>query len=544
MSAPADVIVSARRGFPMSAFLTVDRLAAAQPDGAPLFSGLTLALGREVVGLVGRNGAGKSTLLAILAGEREAAAGSVTRNAAIAMLRQVQSDDRTVAQALGVAGDLTRLARLEAGEGTPRDAELADWTLEERLAAAFARVHLTTVAPDRPVASLSGGERTRLGLAAMLLGEPEVLLMDEPTNNLDVEGRAAIAELLRDWPGGAIVASHDRELLESVDRIVQLSPVGIVSFGGGWTAFAAARDAMRERAGAELDRATRDARQQALAVQRQAERKTRRDKAGRLSAARGSEPRIVLGAQAERAQNSGGRGARLAERLTEEAGEALETARRQVEVVTPLRIELPPAHLPANRTLLRFADVVLEREGRRLFGPLSFTITGRERVRVGGANGSGKTSLLRLAMGFMEPTSGAVTRAQGALAMLDQHAELLDPSLDLVANLRARHPSLTAREAHEVLARFAFRNRDALRPAATLSGGEALRAGLAMVSGGPVAPQLLILDEPTNHLDIDAVEMLERALADWDGALLLVSHDRRFCDAVGFDREIALGLAP
>jgi ATPase subunit of ABC transporter with duplicated ATPase domains len=106
--------------------------------------------------------------------------------------------------------------------------------------------------------------------------------------------------------------------------------------------------------------------------------------------------------------------------------------------------------------------------------------------------------------------------------------------------MRKRHPEMTAGQAHEVLARFAFRNRDALRPAATLSGGETLRAGLALATAGPIAPQLLVLDEPTNHLDIDAVEMLEQALAAWDGALLLVSHDRRFVEAVGFTREIAL----
>jgi ATPase subunit of ABC transporter with duplicated ATPase domains len=159
---------------------------------------------------------------------------------------------------------------------------------------------------------------------------------------------------------------------------------------------------------------------------------------------------------------------------------------------------------------------------------------------VSGANGSGKTSLLRLALGNLTPTGGIVSRADGALAMLDQHVALLDPALDLVSNMRVHHPALTARQAHEVLARFAFRNRDALRPAATLSGGERLRAGLAIATGGPVAPQLLLLDEPTNHLDIDALELLEAALAGYDGALLLVSHDRRFVEAVGYDREIRL----
>jgi ATPase subunit of ABC transporter with duplicated ATPase domains len=524
----------------MSALLTIDRLSAATPDGAPLFSDLTLSLGHEVVGLVGRNGSGKSTLLAILAGEREPLSGAVARPVPIAVLRQIQPDAGNIAEAFGIADDLARLRRLDAGQGSVEDAGLADWTLKARLADALARVRLTGLALDRPVASLSGGERTRLGLAAMLLDEPQVLLMDEPTNNLDATGREAIIELLAGWPGGALVASHDRELLEGVDRIVQLSPVGIFSFGGGWSAFVEARDAMREQADAALDRADRERGQLARAVQKQTEKKARRDKAGRAKAAKGGEPRIVLGARAERAENTGARDNRLAERLLGEADSALEESRRQVEIVTPLRVELPSARLPANRTLLRFDQVVLERGGRRLLGPLSFTITGPERVVVSGANGSGKTSLLRLALGNLTPTGGIVSRADGALAMLDQHVALLDPALDLVSNMRVHHPALTARQAHEVLARFAFRNRDALRPAATLSGGERLRAGLAIATGGPVAPQLLLLDEPTNHLDIDALELLEAALAGYDGALLLVSHDRRFVEAVGYDREIRL----
>jgi ATPase subunit of ABC transporter with duplicated ATPase domains len=523
----------------MSAFLTTDRLSAAAPDGTLLFSDLTLSLGREVIGLVGRNGSGKSPLLAIRAGEREPAAGTVNRPARIAALRQIQPAGETIAQALGIADALARLARLEAGQGSVEDAGLADWTLEERLAEALTRARLKVVTPVRPVSALSGGERTRLGIAAMLLGEPDVLLMDEPTNNLDAEGREAIAALLRDWQGGAIVASHDRALLEQVDRIVHLSPVGTQSFGGGWSAFAEARDALRERAEADLDRATRDLRRERRAVHQQAERKARRDKAGRAKAAKGDMPRILLGAMAERAENSGARDDRTAGRLLDEAGTSLEDARQQVEIVTPLRIDLPSAGLPASRTLLRFEDVVLERGGQRLFGPLSFSMTGPARVLVSGANGSGKTSLLRLAMGLDEPTGGRVVRTDRA-ALLDQHVALLDPALNLVENMRARHPAMTAGAAHEVLARFAFRNRDALRPAATLSGGERLRAGLAIVTGGPVPPNLLILDEPTNHLDIDAVEMLEAALAGWDGALLLVSHDRRFSDVVGFDREIAL----
>jgi len=523
------------------ALLTLDSVTLAKPDGTALFSGLTLAIGRERVGLVGRNGSGKSTLLAVIAGDAAPQSGTIHRAGRIATLRQIQPDQGSVAQALGVSEALARLARMEAGEGTLDDAAEADWTLPERLESALADVGLRHIALDRDCASLSGGERTRLGLTAMLLSEPDLLLLDEPTNNLDADGRRAIADLLSRWPGGALVASHDRDLLEAMDRIVQLSPIGILSVTGGWSAFVAERDAQRDRADVTLERSRRDLDQRERDSQQQAERKARRDKAGRAARARGDMPKILLGKRAEQAEQSGARDRHLAERQIGNAQEAVETARRQVEVLTPLHIDLPPSGLSSSRVLLRFEGVVLEREGRRLFGPLSFEIAGPRRIAVEGRNGSGKTSLLRLATGDLAPTTGRITRAEGRLAMLDQHAALLDPALDLVENMRAHHPGLTNGEAHAVLARAAFRNRDALKAAGVLSGGERLRAALAIVTAGPTPPQLLLLDEPTNHLDLDAIETLEEALRGYDGALLVVSHDETFLERIGIEQRIRLG---
>lgn len=521
--------------------ITFDSVSAAAPDGRVLFSDLTLSAGRERIGLVGRNGAGKSTLLAIATGEVAPAGGSVARNGRIGVLRQIQPSEGMLREALGVADGLKRLDRLEQGEGTEADIIEADWTLPARLDAALADVGLPGLDLARASASLSGGERTRLGIARLLLERPDLLLLDEPTNNLDADGRAAVASLLADWRGGALVASHDRLLLEAMDRIVHLSAVGITVFGGGWSAFAEARGAALARAEGALDKAAQAVRQQQRAAQARTERQARRDRAGKAVAARGGAPRILLGGLKRKAEESAGRGRVLGQKLVGEAEEALAEARARVEVLNPLRIELPRSGLAANRSLLAFEAVELELGGRRLFGPLSFTMSGPERVALAGPNGAGKTSLLKLATGALAPTTGTVRRAQGAIAMLDQHVAALDPALDLVDNLRRHHPDLTANEAHEALARFAFRNREALRQAGSYSGGERLRAGLAIAFSGPVPPQMLILDEPTNHLDLDAVEMLEAALRAYDGALLVVSHDRAFLEAIGVERWIDLG---
>ena len=217
-------------------------LTAATPDGRALFSNLDLSFGPHRTGLVGRNGTGKTTLLRIIAGEIAPRAGRVVIDGTIGVLRQsVSAGGDSIAQALGVVAGLGRLARIDAGSATPDDVEAADWSLDARIAQSLAAVGLSALDLDRPVATLSGGQRTRLSLAALLLDAPDVLLLDEPTNNLDADGRAAVGELLRTWRGGAIVVSHDRDLLRGMDEIVELTSLGVKSYGGNWDVYEARR---------------------------------------------------------------------------------------------------------------------------------------------------------------------------------------------------------------------------------------------------------------------------------------------------------------
>jgi len=525
----------------MPAFLVLDSISLATPDGRPLFDRLTLAIGRERTGLVGRNGCGKSTLLRLIAGEIEAAGGSLQRIGSIGMLAQLTDERLMVDEALGVADDLARLRRLERGEGSLDDATDADWTLEARIEAALAEAGLPSLSLHRPIVSLSGGERTRLALARLLIEAPDLLLLDEPTNNLDRDGRQAVAQFLERWQGGVLVASHDRALLERVDRIVELTPIGISIFGGAWSAFAEAREAARARAADDLDRASDALRNTERTLQKAREKKARRDKAGRAWRAKGIEDKMFMDREKERAENSAARDGQLAGRLLGERTEALEMARAQVEILTPLSIDLPRTHLPGGRELIALKDVVVAFGERHLFGPLSFDVRGPERIAVRGANGSGKTTLFRLLTGELKPASGDVGRRTDRIAVLDQHIGLLDSGLSILDNLRRLNPELSANEAHAALARFAFRNRAALQIAATLSGGERLRAGLACVFARPRPPFLLLLDEPTNHLDLASIEELENALQGFDGALIAVSHDEAFLQAIGIGREIVLG---
>lgn len=523
----------------MSASLTFDSVAAATPEGDLLFDELTLSIGAERVGLVGRNGSGKSTLIAIAAGNSPPTAGIVTRRGRIGLLEQNWPEHLSVADAMGIAPALATLERITAGKGCEADFETADWTLETRVASAFGQLGLSAIALERPIASLSGGECSRVGIARLLVEEPDLLLLDEPTNNLDAAGRSAIGTLLANWRGGALVASHDRTLLETMDRIVELTPIRIRIVGGGWSAFAAQREAERARFQAEMDRADAALGTARRAAQQQREAQDRRDKAGYSSAMKGGEPRIVLGARQRRAEESHGRVHRLGEQLITDAAMRVKQARDTVEILSPLKIILPPSGLPMGSQVLA-VEAARVAAGTRILGPWSLRLVGPERVAIAGNNGAGKTTLLKLAAGVIDPLSGSVKRIGAPIVMLDQHAAILCSQATVLDNFHRLNPGLPGNAAYAACARFAFRNRDALRIVGTLSGGERLRAALACTMAGDCPPQLLILDEPTNHLDIDAIDSLAQALGAYDGALLVVSHDPAFLSAIGIERTQAL----
>ena len=527
----------------MSSLLTLDSLSAAAPDGRLLFKDLSLSVGRnQRIGLVGRNGSGKSTLLAIIEGKAQPIAGHIAATGRVGALVQNLPPELTVAEAIGISRIREATARVEEGDASDEDFALADWTLEARVAAALASAGLSGIDLDLRIASFSGGERTRIGLARLLIEAPDLILLDEPTNNLDARGRAAVHELLLRWDGGAIIASHDRQLLEHVDRMVELSPVRIRQFGGGWSAFAAAREAERQRAETSLQAAEQDLKEAKRIAQARREKKARRDRAGKAYAASGSAPKILMGRQAERAENSAGRDGSLADRQMDEAARKLADVRTRVELTAPLTFDIPPSHLPASKELLSMDEASVALSPDRILGPWTLEIRGPERVAITGPNGAGKSSLLRLAMGEIRPAAGSVRRAEGRLAMVDQHVSLLEPSLTVIENYQRRHPNATQEASHAALARFAFRNRDAQRPVGTLSGGERLRAALACVLGGPAPPQLLALDEPTNHIDLESAEALEHALSVYDGAILVVSHDGSFIERIGVTRALDLCL--
>lgn len=535
--------------------LSTDQLGHTLPDGRTLFAGLSLGFGRERTGLVGRNGTGKTTLARMLAGEVQPAAGAVVRHGRVAYLPQARDGSTgaagaaamgTVADALGVAPRLRALDRVLAGSTAAADYDVVgdDWDLRERVVADLSRFGLGHLPLDRPMTAVSGGEATRIGLARRVLERPDFLILDEPTNDLDGAGRASLYRFVDEWRAGLLVITHDRALLERVDRIVELSGLGARVYGGGWSLYEARRSAESEAGERELAHARKSLRETERAVQAARERQERRTGRAHRTRHTANLPKILIGYRRDRGEATTRRLGEVGERRIAERRERIQAARARLEVVRRLELKLAETGLPAGRLVAELTNVSHTWSGADapVLADVSLTIVGPERVAITGANGSGKTTLLRILTGDLAPSAGSARLAlpRDSVAYLDQRAGLLRPDLSVLDNVRATNPDLDPSAARHLVAQFLFRGEAALPAVGQLSGGERLRAALACTLGASRPPQLLVLDEPTNHLDLDSLRAVEDVVAAYDGALVVVSHDESFLDAIGIERRVSV----
>jgi ATPase subunit of ABC transporter with duplicated ATPase domains len=537
----------------MSATLVASHLAAGRGDRS-LFSGLDLVVAPgDVIGLVGANGAGKSTLLRLLAGLDTPEQGGVRLSPPTATVGHLPQEPEgrpgeTVSQFLarrtGVAAAQRAMdeATQALTEGQPGAddayaASLERWLnlggadLEERAAGVTDSLGLF-VELDQAMTSLSGGQAARAGLASLLLSRYDVFLLDEPTNDLDLEGLERLEEFVRGLRAGTVVVSHDREFLtRTVTKVLELdlAQQRINLYGGGYAAYLEerevarrhARDAYEEYADKKSALETRARMQRAWMEKgvKNARRKgTDNDKVGRKFRSESTEKQAAKARQTER----------LIERL-----DVVEEPRKEWE----LRMEIAAA--PRSGAIvasLRDAEV---RRGGFAFGPVTLQIDWADRVAITGANCSGKSTLLGALLGRVPLDAGHAVLGSGVVVgEVDQARALFHGSESLLDAFCAAVPDTAPAEVRTLLAKFGLKADHVLRSAATLSPGERTRAALALLQGRGV--NLLVLDEPTNHLDLPAIEQLESALDSYGGTLLLVTHDRRMLEAVRTTRRLEM----
>jgi ATPase subunit of ABC transporter with duplicated ATPase domains len=517
--------------------LTCSALQFQWPDGTAVFDGLSLSFGPGRTGLAGSNGTGKSTLLRLLAGRLRPSAGSVTVNGTLAYLPQniTLDTDLRVDEALGIAERRGALRAIEEGDVREEHFETIgdDWDVEERALAMLGSLGLGGVELDRTVGRLSGGETVLLRLAALLLERPDVLLLDEPTNNLDLHARGRLYAAVDAWRSGVlVVVSHDRDLMERVDRIAELRSGTVSWYGGGWSAYEEALATEQDAAGRMLRAAEADVRRQKRELEETHIKLARRQRHSKKMDAERRAPKIVAGGRKRSAQESAGKLRILQENRLNDARDRLGEAEDAIRDDAEIRVSLPHTVVPAGRTVLRL------RELRPQYGTLreaDLEVHGPERIALIGRNGAGKTTLLRTLTGELPALSGEA-RTFVPLRFLPQRLDVLDDELSVMANVARQAPEATDNHIRSQLARFLFKGARAGQPVGTLSGGERFRAALAAMMLAEPAPQLLMLDEPTNNLDVASVRQLTSALESYEGALVIASHDLPLLESIGITR--------
>ena len=536
----------------MSASLVTKKLAGGHAHRV-LFESLDLTVAPgDVVGVVGANGAGKTTLLRILAGDLDPLDGAVEASPSDAFVGWLpQEHERAHGETIGgyvarrtgatvATAEMERTATALGAHEPPRGAEdaygrsLDHWLasgapdLDDRLPPMLADLGLA-VGPDALMTSLSGGQAARAALAALLLSRFDVVLLDEPTNDLDLAGLERLEDFVRGLRSGVVLVSHDREFLSRVvTRVVELDLAQhrVTVYDGGYDAF------LEERAVARAH-----ARE---AYEEYAE--TKADLVGRAHTQRGWSSQGVRNAIKKSPDNDKIRRKARAESSEKQAQKVrqMESRIARLEVVDEPRkewaLQFTIGSAPRSSSVVATLDAATANLGGFRFGPASLQVSAGDRIGVTGPNGAGKTTLLRLLLGRLAPSTGRSSLgASVAVGEIDQARTGLAEELALGDAFEAVMPQMAPVDVRTLLAKFGLTSDQVTSLVGRLSPGERTRAAMALLQARGV--NLLVLDEPTNHLDLPAIEQLEKALESYAGALLLVSHDRRLLDNVRLDQR-------
>ena len=417
--------------------LALDGVSLYLPDGRALFSHLHHQFDGRRTGLVGRNGVGKSMLARLLAGELAPSTGRCLRSGRVAYLAQQPGggEAASVAELAGVEAITDALACIGAGSVDPRDFDAVGehWDIAARLRQACQAQGLPHMSIDTPVAALSGGEAMRVALLGATLFDPDFLILDEPSNHLDAAGRAALLRQLQAWPKGLLVISHDRELLDAMERIVELSGDGLRSYGGNYTFYEEARRQEQEAAQGALEHARQDLKRDEAARRAQRERQDRREARGNRNAKQANQAAILLGRGKERSEGSAGRLRRQHEAARSGQVERVRDAVQGLAGDAAVRIHAAAVEGAAGRRVAQLEAVVLPWVPPPL-DRIDLILTGRQRVALVGPNGSGKSTLLKVLAGRLDPVAGERS-LPSQVAWLDQQLGSLDPRRSTLAQL-------------------------------------------------------------------------------------------------------------
>ena len=580
--------------------ITLDHISYAHPGEPPLFTDLSAVFSAPLTGLIGDNGTGKTTLFRLILGEIKPSHGTIGAPPRIAYLPQDLglSEHQHLADIFGITKILRALDALESGDYSPSlyDTIGDAWDIEERTFATLAEYGfspaLATDAADphairdllmRSLSTFSGGQTVTAALAALLHSNPEFILLDEPTNNLDSAAKKRLFAALETLACPALIISHDRDLLAHMNAIAELHAdregrAHLRIYEGNYDTYRAARKAEESavhRRVSEAKNEARKAERERIENQIKLDRNVRR---GRDFERSKRKPGLAMGLDKNSSERSAGKLRAAHESKVADARAAVSEAQENLRVQERIYLELAQDALPAGRKVLELQRVgkdscvsaqqsaefknaytqnivshetqpyKVDYSSRSQDFPEALILTGPEHLRITGANGSGKTVLLNAIAHANDPGyRSPVPPAYRVLYRLDNAAYLpqritLDPERTLLETVQRANPGASEQHLRDQLARLLFRRESVHQHIGELSGGERFRAALATVLLTDPVPQLLLLDEPTNNLDISSVDWLVQALDTYTGALIVVSHDEDFCERIRIDRTLSLSV--
>ncbi|MDM1049838.1 ABC-F family ATP-binding cassette domain-containing protein [Sphingobacterium hotanense] len=517
------------------------------PNKDVLFQDLQFTLNKqEKITLIGHNGVGKSTLLKIIAGLLPLNSGLLSVDASPYYVPQLFDayEHYSIAEALGIAEKIHALQKITEGDASMENFEILndDWDIEERASYALQEWGMGDLALSYPLISLSGGQKVKVFLAAISLHQPELILMDEPSNHLDLSSRNKLYELIEDNNASMLIVSHDRTLLNLLDMTAELSPKGIQRFGGSYAEFAEQKDVKKNALDQQLQNKEKELRKARDKEREAAERQNKLNARGKKKQEKAGVARIMMNTLRNKAEGSS---AKLKSVHQEKIGgirQELHDLRINLAELDQMKFGFDNSNTYTGKNLIDAQEINFSYDREMLWSKdLSFKIYHGDRVGIYGDNGAGKSTLIKLLLNKLQADKGTIYRADFTSIYIDQDYSIIRSAKSIYEMAESFNQS--GLQEHEIkirLSRFLFGKESWGKSCAVLSGGERMRLLLCCLNISSKAPDIIMLDEPTNNLDIQNIEILTSALNDFQGTLLLISHDKVFMEELKIDKSINL----
>ena len=512
-----------------------------------LFGNINLTVNNhEKTALIGNNGVGKSTLLKIISGGLQPSDGQIDIKTEPYYVPQIfgQFNLISIAQALRIEDKLNALKAILNGNVSEENFNLLndDWTIEDRCQEALNYWQLGDLDLSQKMETLSGGQKTKVFLAGISIHQPELVLLDEPSNHLDISSRRLLYDFIQSTKSTLIVVSHDRRLLNLLDKVCELNKHGIKVYGGNY-------DFYKEQKQIENNALSQDiqSKEKALRKAKEKERETlerqqKLDCRGKDKQKKSGVARIMMNTLRNSAENSTSKLKNIHGEKIDGISQELQELRSSLPDIDKMKFGFDNSGLHKGKVLFTAANINFAYDMQLLWKDnLNFQITSGERIKLKGVNGSGKTTLIKLILGDIEPQTGIISRGDNKAVYIDQDYSLLDNKLKIYE--QAQQFNISGLQEHEIkirLNRFLFTKDDWDKPCSALSGGERMRLLLCCLTINSKSPDIIIFDEPTNNLDIQNVEILTIAINEYQGTLIVVSHDETFLEQINIERAIEL----